>query len=147
MAVSTTLPILAGLSLLGSALGVHLGRSAVAEIAPVSAEPKTAFHSDLVPNRSRRGAQPLAAPSEVAITSCVGCRTYPEEYRPVHDPAVDGYEDGWAASASYSPAPAYEEAAVPAEAPADPEREAIVRYASYQVAGEPEPAPALAEAD
>ena len=53
MPVSTTLPIMAGLSILGAALGVTLGHSAIAEINPAYFnEAEDSFHADLVPYRS-----------------------------------------------------------------------------------------------
>ncbi len=149
MAHSTTLPILAGLTMLGAVAGVQLGRSAVADIDPIHyGEPDTKFHADLVPYRSagQDGATLLAAREDVPITSCIGCRAFPEEYRPIHDPAVDGLEDGWSASAGLAaaPAPVEAEPAAPAAAP-DPEREAVTRYASYPISEEAA-TPAEAEA-
>ncbi|HEX8511624.1 MAG TPA: hypothetical protein VF688_00805, partial [Allosphingosinicella sp.] len=58
MPVSTTLPVLAGLSILGAALGITLGKSAVAEINPAYFnEAEDDFHADLVPNRGSDWAQ------------------------------------------------------------------------------------------
>lgn len=147
MPATTTLPILAGLSILGAALGVTLGESAVSEINPAYfSDPEDSFHSDLVPYRSPDWAQVHAAEYRAAQqpvrvgdlgSGCVGCRDYPVEYVPRHDPAVDGYQDGHAAGAP---------AAVPAqvyivEAPApDPARERIQAYSSYPVSRDEEPA-------
>ncbi|MEA3053880.1 MAG: hypothetical protein QOG72_2783 [Sphingomonadales bacterium] len=145
MPATTTLPVLAGLSILGAALGVNLGRSAVAEINPAYyQEPEEHFHADLVPYRSPDWAQAQAAGYQAAQqpvvigdlgSGCIGCRDYPVEYYPKHDPAVDGYQDGYAASA---PQPAQ---VVIVETPApDPAREQVQRYASYQVSSDEKPA-------
>jgi hypothetical protein len=146
MAATTTLPILAGLSILGAALGVNLGRSAVAEINPAYfSDPEDSFHSDLVPYRSPDWAQVQAAEYHAAQqpvlvgdlgSGCIGCRDYPVETVPQHDPAVDGYQDGYAASA---PQPAQ---VIVVETPAapDPARERIQAYASYPVSSDEKPA-------
>ena len=145
MPATTTLPIVAGLSILGAAAGVNLGRSAIADINPAYfTEPETRFHADLVPYRSPdwaqvQAAEYRAAQQPVLVTGlgggCIGCRDYPVEYYPRHDPAVDGYEDGYAASA---PQPAQ---VVIVETPAaDPAREQVQRYASYQVSSDEKPA-------
>lgn len=151
MPASTTLPIVAGLSILGAALGINLGRSAISEINPAYfSEPETRFHADLSPYSSPDWAQGqpagyLAAQQPVLVgelgSGCVGCRDYPVEYVPAHDPAVDGYADGYAASAA-QPAQV-----VIVETPApDPDRERIQLYASYPVSGEERPAESAVEA-
>ena len=149
MPATTTLPIMAGLSILGAALGINLGRSAVSEINPVYFnEADDSFHSDLVPYRSPDWAQVQAAEYRAAQqqpvlvgdlgSGCIGCRDYPVEYVPRHDPAVDGYQDGYAASAP-EPAPAQIVIVETAAAP-DPARERIARYASYPVSSDEKPA-------
>jgi hypothetical protein len=145
MPVSTTLPVIAGLSILGAALGITLGNSAVAEINPAYFnEAEDDFHSDLVPNRSSDWAQVhqaeyRAAQQPVLVgelgTGCVGCRDYPVAYVPRHDPAVDFYAGGELLRA---PEPTYVEGVETAPAP-DPDRERIVRYASYPVSSEERP--------
>lgn len=146
MPVSTTLPVIAGLSILGASLGVTLGRSAISEINPAYfSDPEDSFHSDLVPYRSPDWAQVQASEYRAAQqpvlvgdlgSGCIGCRDYPVEYVPRHDPAVDGYEDGYAASA---PQPAQ---IVIVETPAapDPARERIQLYSSYPVSSDEKPA-------
>ena len=151
MPATTTLPVLAGLSILGAALGINLGRSAISEINPAYfSDPDESFHSDLVPYRSPDWAQVQAAEYRAAQqpvlvgdlgSGCIGCRDYPVEYVPRHDPAVDGYQDDYAASA---PAPAQ---VVVVETPApDPARERIQAYASYPVSSDEKPAEAVAAA-
>jgi hypothetical protein len=92
-----TLPAVTALALAGAGLGVYLGKSAVAQIDPVyfsSPAPGSRFHADLVPARPDWDSWP-AQPAQDAFaaeglgTGCVGCRTYPEEYFPAHDSAVD----------------------------------------------------------
>lgn len=143
MPVSTTLPIMAGLSILGAALGITLGKSAVAEINPAYFnEAEDDFHADLVPYRSPDWAQVhraeyRAAQQPVLIhdlgSGCVGCRTYPVAYVPRHDPAVDLAVEGELLRA---PEPTNAPAVVESAPAADPDRERIVRYASYPVSSE-----------
>ncbi|HEX6374834.1 MAG TPA: hypothetical protein VFZ91_03845 [Allosphingosinicella sp.] len=144
MPATTTLPIMAGLSILGAALGVSLGRSAISEINPLYfSEAEDSFHADRIPYRSPdwaqvhaaeyRGAQQPVVVGDLG-TGCIGCRDYPVEYVPQHEPAVEGYQDGWSASA---PQPAH---VIIVETPApDPARERIQAYASYPVSAEEAP--------
>jgi hypothetical protein len=145
MPVSTTLPVMAGLAILGAALGVGIGKSAIADINPAYfGEAEDSFHGDLVPNRGPDWAQVHQADYRAAQqpvvfgdlgTGCVGCRDYPVEYVPRHDPAVDRYVEGETPTA---PEPA--QAAVAEAAPAlDPDRERIQRYASFPVSGDEKP--------
>ena len=144
---SMTLPLVAGLAVIGAATGVSLGRSAIAEINPAYfGDPETAFHADLSPYRGPDWAQVQAAEYQQQAspeglgTGCVGCTRMAAVYLP--DPVgwSDGQEDGRAASAAYADA-----APPPAEvAPRDPELERIERYASYRVAEE---VPAQEEAE
>ncbi len=95
MAHPLTLPTIGVLTLVGAGLGIHLGNASIAEINPqYFSERPTRFHSDLSPNRSRTADSYVARQDMVDVgllgTGCVGCRTYPEEYYPDHDPSVDG---------------------------------------------------------
>jgi hypothetical protein len=153
MPATTTLPIMAGLAILGAAAGVNLGRSAISEINPAYfSEPEESFHADLTPYRSPDWAQVQAteyraAQQPVVVgdlgSGCIGCGDYPVEYVPRHDPAVDGYQDGYAASA---PAPA-QIVIVETPAAADPGRERIAQYASYPVSSDEKPADAAQAVD
>ncbi len=146
MPASTTLPVVAGLAILGAALGVNLGHSAVSEINPAYfSDPEDSFHSDLVPYRSPDWAQVHAAEYRAAQqpvlvgdlgSGCVGCRDYPVEYVPRHDPAVDSYADYAASAPAAAPAQIY---IVEAPAP-DPARERLQAYASYPVSADEVPA-------
>jgi hypothetical protein len=148
MPVSTTLPIMAGLSILGAALGVTLGKSAIAEINPLYFnEAEDDFHADLVPYRSPDWAQVhqaeyRAAQQPVIVgelgSGCIGCRTYPVEYVPRHDPAVDYYADGELLRAPEPTQVVVAEASAP-----DPARDRIQAYASYPVSSEERPAEAV----
>jgi hypothetical protein len=144
MPVSTTLPVMAGLSILGAALGITLGKSAVAEINPAYFnEAEDDFHADLVPGGGSdwgqvrqveyRSAQQPVLVGELG-SGCVGCSDYPIAYVPRHDPAVDLYASG---DLIRAPEPTVVTAAA-APAP-DPAREQIVRYASYPVSAEERP--------
>ncbi|HYD36735.1 MAG TPA: hypothetical protein VEA60_03925 [Allosphingosinicella sp.] len=148
MPATTTLPIMAGLSILGVALGVNLGRSAISEINPAYfSEAEDSFHSDLVPYRSPDWAQVQASEYRAAQqpvlvgdlgSGCIGCRDYPVEYVPRHEPAVDGYPDDHSANVPAAPAQI-----VIVETPAsDPARERIQLYATYPVTAGEEPAAA-----
>ena len=146
MPVSTTLPVMAGLSILGAALGITLGKSAIAEINPAYFnEAEDDFHADLVPYRSPGWAQVhqseyRAAQQPVTVgelgSGCVGCSAYPVAYVPRHDPAVDAYASGELLRAPEPTVVTY------ASAPAavDPDRERIQRYASYPVSSDEKPA-------
>ena len=139
-----TLATLSVLAAAGSVTGVYLGRSAIAEINPAYYdEPETRFHADMVPNPpdfdapvTRAGYLTQAERQRALGSGCVGCRTYPEEYYPVHDSSVDKYQPGYAEM---------EEAAAPQPAvyAPDPQEEAraadfaaVERYASYRVVEE-----------
>jgi hypothetical protein len=95
MARAVDLSILGTLALVGAGTGLHLGRSAIAEINPVhfsSAEGASTFHGDLVPNRSWDSAPSIPSEQADALalgSGCIGCRTYPVDYRPVPDPAIE----------------------------------------------------------
>ncbi len=144
MPVPTALPIMAGLSIFGAAIGITLGRSAIAEINPAYFnEAEDDFHADLVPYRSPdwaqvqqaeyRAAQQPAIVGELG-SGCIGCRTYPVEYVPTHEPAVDVQPEGELLRA---PEPTYV-TAVATPVP-DPDRERLQRYASYPVSSEEQP--------
>ena len=148
MPASTTLPVMAGLSILGAALGITLGKSAIAEINPAYFnEAEDDFHADLVPSADwaqvhqaeYRAAQQPVLVGELG-SGCVGCRTYPVDYVPQHDPAVDRYVEGGNAEDRLlrAPEPTYVEGVATAAAP-DPGREQILRYASYPVSAEEKP--------
>ena len=150
MPASTTLPVVAGLSILGAALGVSLGRSAISEINPAYfSDPEDSFHSDLVPYRSPDWVQVHAAEYQAAQqqpvlvgdlgSGCIGCRDYPVEYVPRHDPAVDGDSSEAYPAGGAQPA---QVVIVETPVPPDPDRERIQAYATYPVGGEAETAQA-----
>jgi hypothetical protein len=139
-----TIATLLVLAVAGSVTGVYLGQSAIAEINPAYYdEPETRFHADMVPNPpsyaapvTRAGYLTQAERQRALGSGCVGCRTYPEEYYPVHDSSVDKYQPGYA-EMEEAPAP---QLAVYAPDPQEEERAAdfaaVERYASYPVAEE-----------
>ena len=144
---SLTLPILAGLSLMGAGGGIYLGRSAVAEINPAYfGQAEDSFHADLVPYRSPDWAQVQAAEFHQAPvvgglgSGCIGCRDYPVEYVPRQDPAIEVYAGG--ATATADQAQALLTAPEPTEASRDAEHERVEIYASYPVRSEQASAPA-----
>jgi hypothetical protein len=134
------LPILA-LSLVGAAAGLELGRSAIAEVDPAYLhDPEQSFHADLAPYRSPdwaavqaqeyRQAQVVTEPAPTP-DSCIGCRTWPVDYVPRHDPTVDRVYSPRADDREYREALAQVPEAAPEPAPVR-----IVRYVSYPVTRE-----------
>lgn len=145
MAHWMTLPVAATLAIGGTGLGVFLGQSAVAEIDPVyfSSPPSgSRFHADLSPNPGTRdwSNQSLPDARQVSFYDCVGCRTYPEEYRPTTDPEFEAYV------ASYAMAEPdviiddvdREIAAMTRRAAIEAEFETVARYTDYPVAADAE---------
>lgn len=143
-----TLATLAVLTAAGSVTGLYLGHSAIAEINPAFYdEPETRFHADLVPNPPGFDAPPVTragyvSPAEYGQAfgrGCVGCLTYPEEYRPVHDSSVDEYRPRYAEMNTPAPRPAAETMEVPG--PVEQERAAdfalVGRYAAPEAVEEP----------
>jgi hypothetical protein len=144
-ASSKAVSILSVLALLATAAGVSLGHSAVADINPVyfSSAPDR-FHGDRTPHRPDWTApQPAlsAASSEGLGTGCFGCSARGSEHYAA--PAVVTYTDGWRADAERASAPV-EAAVIEQVAAPDPERERVVRYASYPIT-EAEAAPVETE--
>jgi hypothetical protein len=135
-----TLPTLAGLALLGTAFGVHLGQGAVSEIDPFwfTKPDSGTFYADMTPNRPDWSApQPLRASQDVPIVECVGCLTKRDDAT-LWAGAYPGEETVSAGEEVYRPAAAPRAGAsdaayvVQAAAP-DPERERVVRYTRYAV--------------
>jgi hypothetical protein len=151
MAYPIALPAIAGLTVVGAACGIWLGKSAISEINPIYySEPETRFHADLVPYRSPDWAKVQAAELQQAGLGedygrfCLGCIDYPEDPNPAPIREPDGTDDGWSASASYEEPEVYAASAetVPVEQ-ADPEWKRVQLYASARVSvDEPEQAPA-----
>jgi hypothetical protein len=140
-----TLTAIAGLSIVGAALGVHLGHSAIGEIDPAYfRDPPVPFHSALAPNLQQDWAQVQATEyGQVAapITQCIGCidgpvPDYPVEYVPGRDPYVDTASSGWPPKARRVAIVEQDPEPVQVEAAPDPVRERIVRYSSYPVTQE-----------
>ena len=151
MAYPIALPAIAGLSIVGAAFGVWLGKSAVSEINPIYfSEPEARFHADLSPHRSPDWAQVQAAELQQAGMGedygrfCLGCIDYPEEVHFARVREPDGWDDGWSASASYSEPEVYAASTgtIPVER-ADPEWQRVQLYANARVsADEPGQVPA-----
>ncbi len=123
MAHPLTISTVGVLALLGVGAGVHLGYSAIAEINPIYySEAQTRFHADLSPY-SRWDAAPemmmVNAGDPAPRSDCVGCRTYPEEYYPIHDASIDRYSSSYARDADAALATAA------VELPEEPEPEAL----------------------
>jgi hypothetical protein len=145
---SLTLPIAAGVAIVGSAGGIWLGNSSISQINPAYySDPETRFHADLAaqpPNWEQAQVAGTEGTADGLGTGCIKCRDYPEEVYPSaaayyrepnwSDPSwrqVDGEEDGWAASA-----PETEVRVVRASAEADPEMERVQTYSAYRVSAD-----------
>ncbi len=149
MAHKLTLPTLSLLALFGAGAGVHLGRSAIAEIDPFYfSRPASRFHADLTPFGSAASFSPAPTAGEAALVAepgCYGCAP------PVADPAplfelVAGSEPSGEPLADLA-RPRPTEGAPPTEDLQRQEDLARVElYASYPVSSEDEAAFAPAEA-
>ena len=136
-----TLPIVAGLTIVGGLSGIWLGHSAIDQVNPFFfSEPETRFHADSVPYRSPDWAKVRALEEArndgSEIVSCIGCRYWPQEYRPVRDAAFASFDGGvydWPARAPASRAPAPEPAVPAAAAEPDPDWQRGQAYSSYPV--------------
>jgi hypothetical protein len=147
MGYPIALPAIAGLSILGAASGIWLGKSAVSEINPIYYdEAETRFHADLVPYRSPDWAKVQTSELQQASTGedygrfCLGCIDYPQEVSFARAREPDGLDDGWSASASYEEPEAYAASTEPVEVErSDPEWRRVQLYANARVsADEPE---------
>lgn len=152
MPSTVTLSSMTGLIIAGAGLGLYMGKSAISEINPAyfdSSVTASRFHANLVANAPSIDGAPLSLQAATGLGSgCVNCRTYPEEYIPVPDPAVEGYTGSYA---SYTNE-AVERIMADAEeyvdsAPSREELERIQRYAHYRVSSEEAPAVTAASAD
>jgi hypothetical protein len=164
MPYSTTLPILAALSVAAIGVGVHLGRATTAEINPAyQQDSDTPFYADLVPQPRSAPAQgadwqqaqaqeyqtEAAAPPPPA--ACIGC-TWPVAPAPRHDPSVDRALEAWTPRSAMlqaeaaDPAPDVEVAEVVRYAAA-PVRSAQVEQASTKPHAEPKEAQAAPQPD
>ena len=146
MPAKTTLPLLAGLSALGAASGVWLGGEAIGEIDPFFFAPRQeSFVADRIAYRSPDWAQvQIGEYRQDATFDGVGEGPMPGAV--YASPALASYGQEWAVQAERQAEPAVSWADAPQSEPEriDPERERIVRYASYPVSREEA---ALAEAE
>ena len=151
MAHPMTLPTIAVLSLLGAGLGIHLGNASIAEISPQyfdGAKAGSKFYSDMAPNAPRNWASVQATEYKAAQTGetfhgCVGCRTYPEEYFPVHEASL-GKSRTAVAEVVEEPSFVAEPAVMTSERP--PQFAQVERYTRYPMTAEEEQEFAAAEA-
>ena len=141
MSHSITLPVTAMLALAGAGIGIHLGKSAIAEINPayfVDPERGTRFHADLVAYRT--ASSPAVQASAIRDAGgaplyhgCIGCRTYPEEYYPIHEASLGKPREGWAEMSEEVIEPPADDVMA---SEADDEMADIERYARYPVTTE-----------
>jgi hypothetical protein len=144
---SLVLPLIAGLSLAGAAVGVQLGHSAISQIDPtLFSEPEESFHADLAANQSPNWAQvqqaEYAQPEVVAQpevpAACIGCVTWPIELGPQPSAVVPAYRP----SSRVRYAETETVPSVVVDDVPDATRERIARYSSYKVSSDDEPAEA-----
>jgi hypothetical protein len=141
--LTRNLPLLGVMAVAATAGGISLGHSAVSEINPLYYDTvQDRFHANLAALRPDWTA-PQPAPVTNASTiqglgsGCLGCSAQPTaEYYVA--PAVVTYTDRWRADAEQASTPV--EPAVVDEIAPDPERERIIRYASYPLTQEQMPA-------
>ena len=148
---SAILPSIASLALVGSALGIYLGKSAIAQIDPVYFSTPFSvakFHADLTPSPPSFEAAPIMFQDASTIgglgTGCVGCQNRPAEFA-TYD---------WPAEASVLPQNVKTGSAemfqVPLDETLDAKREAarasIERYAYYRVDASDEDRPKVVQA-
>jgi hypothetical protein len=94
----TTLAILAGLSIVGTLVGVSVGRATLAQINPANFEDReSSFYSDMVPNAPRadwaqvQQQEYQQAAQATAPQTCLGC-AWPVAPVPPQDPTVARYD-------------------------------------------------------
>ena len=147
-----TLPTLGIMALVGAGLGTYLGKAAIGEINPAYfSDPPTRFHADLTPFGGPAGPSTYVARRDDGQglgSGCIGCRTYPEEYYPIHEASIDSYDSGWAATAE-APVQLASMEQEPAEEAARRQAglEQVQRYASAAVIQEAEAETAAAPAE
>jgi hypothetical protein len=147
-----TVPVIAAASLVGAtALGVGLGRSAIAEINPVHFQDsqETQFYSDLAPNRRADWASVTAAEyrqeASVPAPAATPSMTWPAAPPAAHDRRIDrALDSAWREARAPAPDPRYVETVVydydPPPRP-DPVPERVRRYSSYPVTRDAPPPP------
>jgi hypothetical protein len=142
---SLVLPLVAGLSLAGAAVGVQLGHSAISEIDPtLFSEPEESFHAGLAANQSPNWAQvqqaEYAQPEVVAQpevpAACIGCVTWPIELGPRPSTVVTA---AYRTSSRERYAETETVPSVVVDDVPDATRERIARYSSYKVSSDDEP--------
>ena len=149
---SLVLPLIAGLSIAGAAVGVQLGHSAIAEIDPsLFSEPEESFHAGLAPYQSpdwarvqqAEYAQPEVVAQPEVPPACIGCVTWPIELGP--QPSVVAPRE-YRVAAEPSGRVRYARTEMVSSVVIDdvpgPARERIARYSSYPVSSDDEPAEA-----
>ena len=134
MRFSGSLPIAAGLAVLATATGAHLGRSAIAEINPAHfSDPAPRFHADLVPQRQDWDRVQVAEYRAAAVAEglgdgCIRCPDFPVEYMPEQHPVYAT----WDAEARATEEPVDYVIYEP-EPERDPRMERVRAYSSYAI--------------
>ncbi len=137
MAHKLTLPTLSILVLVGAGAGVHLGRSAIAEIDPLYfSEPPSRFHADLVPYRSSVAHSSVLPLPEAVLElqpACYGCAAPAADPEPVYEAPQAAYENRYDAAAEPVEIADLEAEPSQAELQRQADLARVERYASYRV--------------
>jgi len=144
-----TIPTLALIAVLGVGGGVHLGRSATAEIGPrYIEEAGSRSFAGLSPYRGPERAYPSTVGADTGFGSgCIGCREFPEEYYPRPDLTPDdGAASAWTPAEEPPLAYAVHQAGIEAEPEPEPAFAEVERYTHYPVASEDAPEPPVTQA-
>ena len=140
----TTLVVAAGLSMVGAAIGLSLGRATLDEINPANfKEPDTPFYADLAPNRPRadwaqvQAQEYQAASQATAAPGCAGC-TWPMVPAAAQDPAVVRADPPRIAAVPQERVEAPVRIVI-VDPPPEPDWRRVERYARYPVERNREP--------
>ena len=148
MAHKLTLPTLSLVALLGAGVGVHLGRSAIAEIDPAYfSRPASRFHADLTPFRSSARVSPLPTAGEAAPVpepGCYGCAAPAAGNVPVYQAVATS--EGSAEPLTELDAGLSERAPPVEDLQRQAELARVELYASYPVSSDDEAAVPIVEA-
>ena len=151
MAHKLTLPTLSLLALLGAGAGVHLGRSAVAEIDPLYfSERPSRFHADLVPYQSPAPHTAILPSTDAALElqpACYGCAAPAADPAPFYEAPQAAYESRYDAAAEPVETADLEAEPSRAELQRQADLARVERYASYRVSQDEAAGYASAEAE
>lgn len=140
MAHPMTLPTVAMIALVGTGLGVHLGKEAISEINPLyfTMPEGTKTYAALTPQGTRYDQAPPLRPASEAVglgDGCVGCRSLADDFEASPQPNEALYAQRRWDMPVAEPEPALEQLPQVAQAPSE-EQMLIRTYSSYPVTTE-----------